>query len=71
MYNCVKIFRGTTHLSQSDAPFTIPLTALFTFTVPRALKEFELKNSSLNKYVAHEVNMKICHAFLNRFLIQG
>ena len=69
MYNCVEIFRGTTHLNQTDGPFTIPSTVPFTVAVPGAIKEF--MNSPLDKHVAHKVNMEICHAFLNRFLIRG
>ena len=30
-----------------------------------------LIDSSLDKYVAHKVNMDICHAFFKRFLLQG
>ena len=62
MFFSITVFklRGTTHLTQCDAPFT---------AIPWTLTEFT--NPPLDKYIAHEVNMEIVHAFLKRFLIQG
>ena len=61
MYKCIlNLYRGTSHSSQTDIPFAL------TPELPTRFIE-----SSLDKYVAHKVNMDICHAFLKRFLLQG
>ena len=61
MYNCIlNLYRETSHASQTDIPFAL---------TPKLPMKFI--DSSLDKYVAHKVNMDICHAFLKRFLLQG
>lgn len=49
--------KGTTHFTQTDAPYIVP-----TF-----YKKFNL--ASLDKYISFSVNSELCHSFFKRFLL--
>ena len=53
-------YRGCTHLTQCDAPFIF-----FRGT------EKEITDPPLDKYIAHQLSMDICHAFLKKNLLHG
>ena len=54
------VYRGCTHLTQCDAPFIF-----FRGT------EKEFTDPPLDKYIAHQLSMDICHAFLKKNLLHG
>lgn len=54
------IFRGSNHTSQSDGPFVMPTSM-----------DRNVTTTDIDPSTAHDVNMKLMHAFLLRVLHKG
>ena len=55
-------YRDSHHFNQTDMPFTI--SQCFD-------RQPNMVESRIDPYLAHKVNMELCHAYLRRHLVKG